>query len=180
MRYGCKEDLEAFCRKLKMTACPHCKLFGQLILHGYLRGYSEKHANLKVIRGKRFFCSNRNRRKGCGKTFSLLLPDFIKKFTLSAASLWTYFKTLLAGYSKKKAFESLCLPFTIATAYRLWKKLVLAQPELRTYLTQITAPPPMQCLSEPLLQTITHLQAAFPEVPCPISAFQQHFQVSFF
>ncbi len=55
MFYRQTEEIETIHFQLKQTACPHCKLIGFLILHGFLRGYAEKDANEKVIRGRRIF-----------------------------------------------------------------------------------------------------------------------------
>ena len=66
------EECEAVLAALKTTACPHCKRVGNLIRHGYLRGYDEKHPREKTVRAWRIFCSNRKQAAGCGRTFSVL------------------------------------------------------------------------------------------------------------
>src|SRR5271170_5524479 len=42
-RWFCRsdEDWEALAERLKLTACPHCKVVGTLIRHGYLRGFDD-------------------------------------------------------------------------------------------------------------------------------------------
>ncbi|MCK5543067.1 MAG: hypothetical protein KAI40_10275, partial [Desulfobacterales bacterium] len=59
---------------LKIYACPHCNCCGCLILHGFLYGYDDTDF---VRRGHRIFCSNRNLRSGCGRTFPMLKSRFI-------------------------------------------------------------------------------------------------------
>jgi hypothetical protein len=180
MYYQSQEEIDTFYMKLKHIRCPHCKLMGFLILHGFLRGYEEKDTKQRVMRGRRVFCSSRKRRKGCGKTFSVLLIDVIKRFSIKANSLWTFLKAISEGKSKKKAFESAALPLTIVAAYRIWNKLLDSQVSLRTQLALISKPPSLEKITEPIIQTIKHLEEAFPSSPCPISAFQHKLQISFF
>ena len=69
-----KDDAERddYRLSLKQRRCPHCALAGFVICHGFLRGYGAAGAAL-AIRGFRFLCSNRRRRQGCGRTYSILL-----------------------------------------------------------------------------------------------------------
>jgi len=48
----------SFHHKLKQYPCPHYKLIGFIILHGFLRGYDESSPIERIIRGRRIYCSN--------------------------------------------------------------------------------------------------------------------------
>jgi hypothetical protein len=52
--------------------CPHCGAQGQLVSHGFV--YKKSQTYKKAV-GKRLFCSNRHRKKGCGKTTRLYLAE---------------------------------------------------------------------------------------------------------
>jgi len=54
---------------LKSVSCPHCRAVDNLNRHGFLRGYAEEGSD-RVVRCWRIFCSNRGRRRGCGRTHS--------------------------------------------------------------------------------------------------------------
>ena len=90
--YNSAHDLKQFHLRIKQTPCPHCRSVGFLNLHGYLRGYNEKSAHKIIIRARRFFCCPRNQRKGCGRTFSIMAADVLKKFIIRAHSLWLFLR----------------------------------------------------------------------------------------
>ena len=75
-----------------------------------------------MLRGQRVFCSNRGRRGGCGRTFSLFLAEVLPRHTFPASLLWQLLVRLLAGASLQAAAESLRLPFALETVYRLRRK----------------------------------------------------------
>src|SRR5476649_1963438 len=79
-RWFCRnaEEWSAIAERLKQTPCPHCKVVGALIRHGYLRGYDECNSKQKTVRARRIFCSNRHARHGCGRTFSVWLADKVR------------------------------------------------------------------------------------------------------
>ena len=59
--------------------CPHRLVAGFLILHSFLYGYRYPDSSARMLRGQRVFCSNRGRRKGCGRTFSVYLDTTIPR-----------------------------------------------------------------------------------------------------
>ena len=177
--YKSQEDFRKFYLCLKQTACPHCKISGYLNLHGYLRGYDEKACAGKVIRGRRIFCCNRNNRSGCGKTFSLLAFNILRKFISRAESFFRFLKNIAGGKKKNHALCSLKLGFSVSSAYRLWKRFCLAQTKIRLRLWRLSKPPHLASSCQPALQTILHLKLSFKNSSCPIAAFQDYFQVSF-
>ena len=73
---------------------------------------------------------------------------------------------------------ALGLIFSIRHAYRLWRAFLECQLRLRALLSRLLAPPASD-LADPALQVIQHLQAAFAGAPCPVTAFQLHFNEGF-
>ena len=68
-----ENDLIDDARNLKLRPCPHCNTVGMPIRNGWLRGFDETRRQ-KVVRARRVFCSNRNRRGGCmSRRFAELL-----------------------------------------------------------------------------------------------------------
>lgn len=177
--YKSQEDFRQFYFTLKQTACPHCRLSGYLNLHGYLRGYAETSCYGKVIRGRRIFCCNRNRRLGCGRTFSVLAFNVLKKFIIRTESLWRFLNNIAAGKNKNNSLRSLKLGFSASSAYRLWRRFCLSQTKIRLHLLKFSSPPVLDSIRKPPVQTILHIKAAFGNASCPIAAFQDYFQLSF-
>jgi hypothetical protein len=132
----------------------------------------------QLFRGQRVFCSNRGRRGGCGRTFSLVLADVLPRHTMTASLLWRWLVKLLAGFSLKAAAEKLRLPFALETVYRLRRGLRQCLASVRTRLCREQSPP-VSTPPDPLLQTVEHLRAVFPDSECPLAAFQLHFQLPF-
>ena len=178
--YNSEEDFQEFHSKLKLSHCPHCKKISTLILHGKLYGYDEKSANQKIIRGRRIFCNNRKtRNNGCGKTFSILASTTLKNFSISATSLWTFLTMLLTLPTKIAAFRKLDISHSESSTYRLWKRFSQAQSKIRIRLFPRLNKPQLPTADSPVAETISHLQSAFNNHPCPIAAFQKKFQASF-
>ena len=67
-----------------------------LIGHGFRRGYAERGSEVEV-RGRRFFCSNRHRRPGCGRTFSVLLAAVVSRFVVRAVTLFRFVEFVVSG-----------------------------------------------------------------------------------
>ncbi len=163
--------------RLKLTPCPACRSVGHLICHGFLRGYAETGSD-RILRGRRFFCSNRGRRRGGGSTFSILVAKFLRRLTLTAATLWRFLLHVRRGAARSSAWKSLGLSRSPTTPYRLLEKILQNQPRIRTRLSRILPPPPSTS-SNPLEQTLLHLERAFPLSREPIVAFQGTLQEAF-
>lgn len=146
--------------------------------HSFLRGNDPATADGQLPRGQRVFCSNRGRRSGCGRTYSLCLAEVLPRHTFSASLLWQLLARLLAGGSLKAVAEDLRLPFALETVYRLRRELRQKLDLIRARLCRQQAPP-ASSHSDPLLQTVGHLQAVFPGAECAPAAFQLHFQRPF-
>lgn len=168
-------QLERFGLGVKLQACPHCGRHGTLNAHAFVTGYAEAGQG-RVLRGRRFFCSNRHRRPGCGRTFSVRLAHVIPAFVVSARTLTRFVKAVLGGESLRAAWARL-VSMPCQSGYRLWRRLSRAQAHLRSALCRLAMPPP--CASrEPLAQLLAHLQHVLPGESCELSGFQLRFQVS--
>lgn len=172
-------EMDQYFRQIKLVLCPHCKQTGFLIGHGSLRGYAEDSSE-RVCRGRRFFCSNRYRKTGCGRTFSIALSDVLIGFVVRARTLFDFLILVSQNVSIRAAWKQVSRErFSEKVGYRLWNRFAESQFHVRALLDRIR-PPPVSEYSEPLLQLIEHLLYVFHSSYCPIAAFQKHFQVSFF
>lgn len=162
---------------LKSVPCPRCRGVGHLNRHGHLHGYGEEGSE-RVVRGWRIFCSNRGRRRGCGRTHSVLLATLLPRRSVRAAQFWKFLQSCVSGSSLKAAWETVTSTFSLECGYRLWKVFVKTQPRLRSLLYRIVKPGDSP-FKNSLFQTIEHLHSAFSEAECPLRAFQLHFQQGF-
>ena len=162
---------------LKQKPCPRCGRTGFLIRHGFLRGYADSGEAI-CERGQRFFCSNRYRRGGCGKTFCILFAEILPRMALRASTFWKYIDGVRRGLSRKAAWEQLRIGPSLQTGYRLWRRLERSQTALRSLLAR-EGPPPAAETDQPIFQLLAHMETAFAQATCPISAFQARFQHPF-
>ena len=178
--YRDEQGFLAIYEKLKATACPHCKATGLLVLHGFLRGYDETSPREKAVRARRIFCSNRNNRQGCGRTFSVWLADKIRRLSLSAGGLWTFLQSVVAD-GMTAAIRRVDCHLSDRQMQRIWKRFDLGQSEIRTALWQLGKPPelPANSAQSPAAEVLVHLQAAFPHSDCPVAAFQHALRTFF-
>ena len=163
---------------LKQSPCPHCGCVGSLNRHSRALGNDPEAADGEVFRGQRVYCSNRGLRGGCGRTFALFLADILPRHTLTASLVWPWLVKLLAGLSLKSAAEKLRLAFALETIYRLGRGLHRRLEVLRTQLCREQSPAASPH-SDPLRQTVEHLQTVFADSPCPPADFQLRFQQPF-
>jgi hypothetical protein len=177
-----EEKFQDVCERIKLTACPHCKRVGALICHGFLRGYDESSCGRKAIRARRIFCSNRNARPGCGRTFSIWLAHKVRRLGLTSGCLWK-FLTLVVARGMLQAMRAVDDHLSHRALERIWKRFDLGQTHIRTALSRLRPPPEgpteTQTHRAPAAQVLAHLQAAFPHAECPIAAFQQKLRMFF-
>lgn len=157
-------------------ACPCCGRVGFLISHGFLWGYSEV-GHSRVVRGRRFFCSNRYRRHGCGGTFSVFLSDVLVGFIVRAFTLFRFLFGIFSGLSVKAAWERVAPSFSLQSGYRLFRRFRNVQIRIRDLLCRLH-PPPDCSSSDPLFQLFDHLRFVFNHSNNPFSEFQNYFQSS--
>jgi len=138
-----------------------------------------------VTRGHRVYCSNRARRRGCGRTWSIYLAETLPRHGVGARILSGVVEALLSKSSVKAAVESLRTAFTLEAFYHLLTRLRSRSVELRVLLRRQTGPP--ECgFDDPFLQTLAHLKAAFDSAApggacaCMCSWFQVRFQTPLF
>ena len=160
---------------LKQVPCPHCQHTGTLNRHSRLLGNDPDSADGQCRRGQRVFCSNRGRRGGCGRTFSLFYSDVLPRHTVSATWLWRLLVGMLAGRSLKATVESIGWPLALETGYALVRRVRGRLHEWRSRLCRKRAPP-ASGQSDPVLQTAEHLQGVF--AGCALKEFQLQFQSS--
>jgi hypothetical protein len=171
-------QLAAFAARAKLQACPHCLVVGTLIGHGSLRGYSDQETG-RVVRGHRFFCSNRHRRAGCGRTFPVLFSEVLFGFVVRLGTVFRFVEAVAAGLSRWAAWgREVAAAMSLRTAYRLWRRLRAAQVTIRARLCRV-CPPPESSSREPLVQLLSHLRRAFPASPSPFAAYQLSLQAGF-
>ena len=172
------EDWPVIAQHLKLMACPHCKRIGALVRHGFLYGFDETSPQRETVRAQRIYCSNRNARPGCGRTFSIWRADKIRRLSLTTGALWQFLQLAVAstivaaGLAVKARLRE-------RTWQRIWQRFQRAQSQIRTALCGRCPPPevpprppPSQSRHLPEAQLLAHLEAAFPDVHCPIAAFQ--------
>lgn len=179
--YRSEAQLSEILITLKLSPCPHCKLIGALILHGFLYGNEEGASdNNRHIRGRRIICNGRKKHnKGCGQTFSIKAANTIRNVCITAQSLWSFLTDILMEHSKASAFIKLTDRIHPSSAYRLYKRFSKGQSRIRSFLSRLDPRPKLPTTSCATTQTIAHLKSVFATDPCPITAFQMHFQVSF-
>jgi hypothetical protein len=172
------EEWTAIAQRLKQTPCPHCQVVGALIQHGFLYGFDESSPQRKTLRARRVFCSNRNARPGCGRTFSVWLADKIRRLGLTTAGLWRFLQRAVADgiLAAIRAFNG---HLSDRTLLRIWKRFHLAQSHIRTALIGHCPPPQLPAEHQPVAQVLAHLLAAFPDAPCPVAAFQHTLRTFF-
>jgi hypothetical protein len=181
-RWFCRsaEEWSALAERLKQTPCPHCKVVGALIRHGYLRGYDESSPQRQTVRARRIFCSNRQARRGCGRTLSVWCADKIRRLSLTSGALWRFLHRAAAG-SIVAAIRAVDCHRSDRTWQRIWKRFDRGQSKIRTALSGRCPPPELPPLpgQRPAAHVLTHLHAAFPNALCPIAAFQHTLRTFF-
>lgn len=176
--YRNAEEWQAFAERLKLTPCPHCKAVGTLIRHGFLYGFDDCNPLHKTLRARRIFCSNRNARPGCGRTFSVWAADKIRRLGLTTSTLWRFLQCAVA-HGIFAAIRGCGCHLSDRTLLRIWKRFTLGQSMLRTALFGCCPPPELSAAHRPAAQVLAHLLAAFPDAHCPIAAFQLTFRAFF-
>jgi hypothetical protein len=183
--YRSADEWNALAERLKQTPCPHCKAVGTLIRHGYLYGFDDSSPRHKTLRARRIFCSNRQARPGCGRTFSVWIADKIRRLSVTTHTLWRFLQHVVAGSIAAAILVGADCHRSVRTWLRLWKRFNLGQSKIRTALLARCPPPELpagwsaQPTRRPAAQVLAHLQAAFPNAGCPIAAFQQALRTFF-
>lgn len=117
--------------------CPYCRQSGTLNNHGSLKNKAGQ------LRGTRFWCSTRRKRRpGCGKSHCIWLKQIVPGHSVPAQTLGNF---LIAwselGSDVLAAWQRAKTGFSTDSAYRWTKRFVLNQGEIRTRLSRVRAPP---------------------------------------
>jgi hypothetical protein len=179
--YRREEDWVAIVERLKRTACPHCNTVGMLIRHGTLSGFDDRTPQRRAIRARRVFCSNRYRRRGCGRTFSVRLAHTIRRLSLSTRTLWAFLQRAVVG-TIAAAIHGTDGQRSDRTFQRIWRRFDRGQSAIRTALLGRGPPPALPaepCRRPAAAHVLAHLQATFPHDDCPVAAFQQAMRAFF-
>lgn len=166
--------MEAYRQRVKLVPCPHCRRVGGLNAHGFLRGYAER-GQARIVRGRRFFCSNRHHRPGCGRTFSVLLCRLLRGFVVGTETLRQFVDAVCRGMTRGRAWAT-CGTLSPGAGYRLWRRFCRAGPHLRTCLLRCAEPPPSRD-TEPISQLLSHMRHVLVDVECLFTAFQRRFDI---
>ena len=170
--YRSEDEWAAIVERLKRTACPHCRAVGTLIRHGVLAGFDDSSPR-RTVRARRVFCSNRHRRRGCGRTVSVWIAEKIRRLSLTARTVWAFLQRAVAGSIAAAIRETNC-PRCERTFRRVWNRFRRNQSAIRTALLNRGPPPDISAApsSRPAdAQVLAHLQTTFP-ADSPIAAFQ--------
>ena len=175
--YRGEAEWNTIAERLKQTPCPHCKAVGTLNRHGNWHGYDSS-LGRETLRARRVFCSNRNARPGCGRTFSVWPADNIRRLSVTAGTLWKFLQRAVAD-SIAAAIRAVKCHLSDRTMQRVWQRFDLGQSKIRTALLERCKPPDLSASHRPVAQVLAHLHAAFPDADCPIAAYQ-HATKTFF
>ena len=174
-----RRELDELLLGARTMPCPHCHRTGMVVGHGLLFGYAE-HGSELVVRGRRFLCSRRFRRSGCGRTFCVRLATVVAGFSVRTHALSRTLLAVVEGLCLKAAWERISSGLSLRSGYRLWRRLLDSQSHVRTRLCS-RGPPPACSDSRPLAALIAHLQHAFgKECPCLCAEFQLELQSHLF
>lgn len=174
--YRTAAEWTAIAQRLKLTPCPHCQVVGALNRHGSRYGYDGSNPR-PTLRARRVFCSDRNARPGCGKTFSIWMADKIKRLSLNTAALGAFLQCAIAD-GIRTAIGASDGQRSERTWWRVWRRFRLGQSTIRTALAGRCPPPELPAERKPAAQVLAHLRAAFPDAD-PIAAFQQTLRTFF-
>ncbi len=161
---------------LKQLCCQFCGAVETLNRHSKLYGNDpDSTQGPPRQRGQRVWCCDRGQRGGCGRTFSIFLADVLPRHTVSASALGRLLERLLGGGSLKAAAEASGLPFALESLYHLLHRVRERLAQVRSALCR-ERQAPQSGQTDPLLQTMEHLQSRFPDSACAVVDFQLHFQ----
>lgn len=179
--YRSLQAIEQQTRQLAFAQCVHCHQRRQLVSHGFIR---KKQVGAEPVAvGKRVFCSNRDRRTGCGRTMQLYLDVTVRYLHYAGSALVAFMLSLIGGASIHRAYLQATGCATPRNAYR-WLKRLDAQLSCyrsllhRPVLHHLAAPnwPNRPLRLQLVMSSITMLLQQFGEPLC--ATFQRQLQRS--
>lgn len=172
--YRTDQEWVTIVERLKLTPCPHCQAVGTLNRHGSLHGYDDRTPPRTTLRARRVFCSNRSRRPGCGRTFSIWLVHTIRRSCLTTQTLRALITQAVSNGITAAIRANPC-HLSDRTLQRYWRRFRLAQSRIRTTLLQ-RGPPPEESFEgsrrPDIAHVLSHLHATFSNTDCSIAAYQ--------
>ena len=108
-----------------------------------------------------------------------MLAAMIKGFIVRTLHLWDFLKNIAKGMNVFQSFNMVKIPLSPTSIYRLYKRVRLNQPHIRSLLLRRSKPPSDIRHKDPLIKTIRHLGSAFKSNSDPPATFQYIFQRSF-
>lgn len=166
--------MENACKRIKTEACPHCGCYGMLILHGSLFGCEPSGNGKRARRGQRLYCSNRGRKKGCGRTISLRLAQVLPRMRTHSGPLWQFLRSVMSGMSVPCAWKGLERIFSLETGYRYRRRFRQGLYHIRKMLCRERAPPCSAAGDSEAM--LAHLEAVLGSCGDLICRYQLHFQ----
>ena len=180
--YPSLQAIEQRTMQLDRARCAHCQKTQQLVSHGFIRK-KRIGAEPEAV-GKRVFCSNRDRRTGCGRTMQLYLDATVRYLHYAGCAVVAFVLALIAGRSIQHAYQHATGTATPRHAYR-WLNRLCAQlsayrslshrPPLQDTTPSAAANRPVRLLS--LISTVTVLLQRFGQPLCAV--YQRQWQRPF-
>jgi hypothetical protein len=176
------QAIEQQTRQLDDVPCVHCRQTRQLVSHGFL--YKKQVGAEPAAVGKRVFCSNRNRRTGCGRTMRLYLDATVRYLHYAGNLVVAFVLALMAGMTVQCAYCQTTGSTDARHAYRWLHRLGLQLSRYRSVSYQMSLPgtePPVMARRSVryglLASTFRGLVQSFGQPLC--ARYQGHTQRSF-
>ena len=134
--YASLQAIERHTMQLDLARCAHCQREHQLVSHGFI--HKKRVGGAPEAVGKRVFCSNRNRRTGCGRTMQLYLAAAVRYLHHAGNAVVAFVLSLSTGMSIQQAYTCATGIATPRHAYR-WLDRLCAQ--LSSYRALAQRPP---------------------------------------
>ncbi len=160
---------------VKQISCAHCGRVSRLNCHDTLYGNDLSTVDKKTIRGRRLWCSNRDKRGGCGQTMALLFVWVLPRHSFTAPMLDKLLRFICEGISVQAAWEKGGFQLQLQSVYHLLQRFRDRIGPLRSALLNFCTPPESQH-EDPLLQTLEHMHCAFPAENNVVECFQYTIQ----
>lgn len=171
--FATEAELTNLLPTLRNQGCERCGRRGTFVGHGWAYGYRSDGAPGRV-RGRRFLCTSRGRREGCGRTRTVLLPTCVPRFMARTTLLWSLLQALTKGQSVRAFWASSAateVSLTLRTLHRLAVRLRRSLSLLNPRLTRLVEPPASRC-RDPIGGLLAHLEAAFASIEDPLASLQ--------
>ncbi len=160
--------------------CAHCSRNDQFVSHGFV--YKQRSQKVRQKVGKRLFCSNRDGRSGCGRTYRLYVAEALPCLQYGATHLFVFLLALISHATVQQAYEKATGTQEPRNAWRWLDKLQVKLVDYRCFLQRRANELSTQFRSrvrrlQILLPTVKRLFAVLDDCPC--AHYQMHHQLRF-